>query len=153
VLLRESLNQPLLLLIEDLHWLDHETEAWLQLLSERVPAAPILLLVNYRPEYQHAWGSKTYYTQLRLDALGQEEAHDLLTALLGADVGAPHAAPLQALKQLILARTEGNPFFMEELVQALVEQGVVRRERTVEGQVTRVSLTRPLTAIQLPPTV
>src|SRR6266446_7601420 len=59
VLLRESLNQPLLLLIEDLHWLDSETEAWLQLLSERVPTAPILLLVNYRPEYQHAWGSKS----------------------------------------------------------------------------------------------
>jgi class 3 adenylate cyclase/tetratricopeptide (TPR) repeat protein len=153
VLLRESLHQPLLLLIEDLHWLDSETEAWLQLLSERVPTAPILLLVNYRPEYQHAWGSRTYYTQLRLDALGREEADELLTALLGADVGAPHAAPLQALKQLILARTEGNPFFMEELVQALVEQGIVRRERTVEGQVTRVSLTRPLTAIQLPPTV
>ncbi len=147
VLLRESLNQPLLLLIEDLHWLDSETEAWLQLLSERVPTAPILLLLNYRPEYQHAWGSKTYYTQLRLDALGQEEAHELLTALLGDDPS------LQALKQLILARTEGNPFFMEELVQALLEQGVVRRESTVEGQVTRVSLTRPLTAIQLPPTV
>ncbi len=147
VLLRESLNQPLLLLIEDLHWLDHETEAWLQLLSERVPTAPILLLVNYRPEYQHAWGSKTYYTQLRLDALGQEEADELLTALLG------HDPSLQALKQLILARTEGNPFFMEELVQALVEQGVVRRESTVGDQVTRVSLTRPLTAIQLPPTV
>ncbi|HLB75895.1 MAG TPA: hypothetical protein VJO72_02565, partial [Candidatus Dormibacteraeota bacterium] len=147
VLLRESLNQPLLLLIEDLHWLDSETEAWLQLLSERVPTAPILLLVNYRPEYQHVWGSRTYYTQLRLDALGREEAHELLTALLGDDPS------LQALKQLILARTEGNPFFMEELVQALLEQGVVRRESPVGSQVTRVSLTRPLTAMQLPPTV
>jgi class 3 adenylate cyclase len=106
VLLRESLNQPLLLLIEDLHWLDSETEAWMQQLSERVPTAPILLLVNYRPEYQHAWGSKTYYTQLRLDPLGQEEAHALLTALLG------QAPGLSALKDLILARTEGNPFFM-----------------------------------------
>src|SRR5438552_341439 len=147
VLLRESLNQPLLLLIEDLHWLDSETEAWLQLLSERVPTVPILLLVNYRPEYQHVWGSRTYYTQLRLDALGWEEAHELLTALLG------HDPSLQALKQLILARTEGNPFFMEELVQALLEQGVLRRESTVGDQVTRVSLTRPLTALQLPPTV
>jgi predicted ATPase len=96
------------LLIEDLHWLDSETEAWVQQLSERVPTAPVLLLVNYRPEYQHAWGSKTYYTQLRLDPLGQAEADELLTALLGQDLG------LTALKQLILARTEGNPFFKVE---------------------------------------
>jgi class 3 adenylate cyclase/predicted ATPase len=144
VLLRESLNQPLLLIIEDLHWLDSETEAWMQQLSERVPTAPILLLVNYRPEYQHAWGSKTYYTQLRLDPLGEVEAHELLSALLGQDSG------LSALQDLILARTEGNPFFMEEMVQALLEQGILVREGTAGGQ---ARLTRPLTALQLPPTV
>jgi predicted ATPase len=147
VLLRESLNQPVLLLIEDLHWLDSETDAWLHLLSDRVPTASMLLLVNYRPEYQHAWGSKTYYTQLRLDPLGREEAHELLTALLG------DAPSLDALKQLILARTEGNPLFMEEFVQALVEQGVLVREVAAGGQTARVRLTRPLTDIQLPPTV
>ena len=147
VLLRESLNQPLLLLIEDLHWLDSETDAWLQVLAERVPTAPILLLVNYRPEYQHTWGSKTYYTQLRLDPLGREEAQELLSEILGDDPG------LQALKQIILAKTEGNPFFIEEFVQALVEQGVVAREITAGGRATTARLTRPLTAIQLPPTV
>jgi predicted ATPase len=112
-----------------------------------VPTAPILLPVKYRPEYQYAWGSRTYYTQLRLDALGREEADELLTALLRGDPSLP------ALKQLILARKEGNPFFMEELVQALLEQGDLRRESTLGAQVTRVSLTRPLTAMQLPPTV
>src|SRR6266705_4678064 len=100
LLLRESLNQPVLLLVEDLHWLDSETQAWLTLFSDRVASARLLLLVNYRPEYQHGWGSKTYYTQLRLDPLGPEEAHALLTALLGTD------AALQPLKQFILAKTE-----------------------------------------------
>jgi predicted ATPase/class 3 adenylate cyclase len=147
VLLRESLNQPLLLLIEDLHWLDSETNAWLHLLSDRVPTAPLLLLVNYRPEYQHPWSSKTYYTQLRLDPLGREEAHALLTALLG------DAPGLDALKQLILARTDGNPFFMEEFVQALVEQSILVREVAAGGQTARTRLTQSLTAIALPPTV
>src|SRR5262249_30385839 len=88
VLLCESLHQPLLLLIEDLHWLDSETDAWLHLLSERLATVRLLLLVNYRPEYQHAWGSKTYYTQLRLDPLGPAEAQELLTTLVGEDGGA-----------------------------------------------------------------
>jgi predicted ATPase len=67
LLLRESQVQPLLLVFEDLHWIDSETQALLDSLVERVPTAQLLLLVNYRPEYQHGWGSKTYYTQLRLD--------------------------------------------------------------------------------------
>ena len=92
LLLRESLNQPVLLLVEDLHWLDNETQAWLNLFSGSPPHAS--LLVNYRPEYQHGWGSKTYYTQLRLDPLGPQEAHALLTVLLGSD------AALQPLAHL-----------------------------------------------------
>jgi predicted ATPase/class 3 adenylate cyclase len=122
VLVRESLNQPLILIFEDLHWLDSETQAFLSVLSDSLATAPILLLVNYRPEYRQEWGSKTFYTQLRLDPLGQEDAHELLTALLGEDPALP------PLKQFILAKTEGNPFFMEEIVQALVEQGVLRRD-------------------------
>src|SRR5262249_18009606 len=77
VLLRESQVQPLMLVFEDLHWIDSETQALLDSLVDSLPTARLLLLVNYRPEYQHRWGSKTYYTQLRLDALGQEEAHEL----------------------------------------------------------------------------
>jgi class 3 adenylate cyclase len=69
VLLRESQVQPLLLVFEDLHWIDTETQALLDSLVESLPTAQLLLLVNYRPEYQHGWGSKTYYTQLRLDPL------------------------------------------------------------------------------------
>jgi class 3 adenylate cyclase/predicted ATPase len=121
--IRESLNQPLILIFEDLHWLDSETQAFLTLLSESVATARMLLLVNYRPEYHHEWGNKTYYTQLRLDPLGQEDAQALLSTLLG------DTAALQPLKQLILAKTEGNPFFMEEVVQTLVEEQVLLGER------------------------
>ncbi|MBI3303806.1 MAG: AAA family ATPase, partial [Deltaproteobacteria bacterium] len=124
LLLRESLNQPVILIFEDLHWLDAETHAFLTLLSEGVATARILLLVNYRPEYRHEWGNKTYYTQLRLDPLGPAEAEEMLTVLLEEKVGAQHATPL---RRLILEKTEGNPFFMEEIVQALIEEGVLSR--------------------------
>jgi predicted ATPase len=122
LLVRESLNQPLILIFEDLHWLDTETQAFLSLLSESVATARVLLLVNYRPEYRQEWGHKTFYTQLRLDPLEREDAQELLTALVGDD------AALQPLKQFILVKTDGNPFFMEEIVQALFEEGVLVRE-------------------------
>src|SRR5207249_6813018 len=95
--LRESLNQPLILIFEDLHWIDSETQGLLDTLSESVATARILLLGNYRPEYRHEWGSKTYYTQLRLSSLGREEAAELLTVLLGNDTS------LKAWRQLIVA--------------------------------------------------
>ena len=128
VLLREGQAQPLLLVFEDLHWIDSETQALLDSLVDSLPTAWVLLLVNYRPEYQHRWGSKTYYTQLRLDPLPPASAGEVLDALLGAGGGAQHAAPLQALKQLLIARTEGNPFFLEESVRTLVETGVLLGE-------------------------
>src|SRR4030095_15049176 len=100
LLLRESQVQPLLLVLEDLHWIDAETQAFLDSLVERLPTARLLLLVNYRPEYHHAWGRKTYYTQIRLDPLPPASAEALLEALLGDD---PRLAPL---KRLLIARTE-----------------------------------------------
>jgi class 3 adenylate cyclase len=121
--LRESLNQPLLFIFEDLHWLDTETQGFLDTLSESVASAQLLLLVNYRPEYRSEWGTKTYYTQLRLTPLGKAEAEELLTFLLGTE------ASLRGLKALIMERTEGTPFFMEEVVQTLVEEGVLSGER------------------------
>ena len=147
LLLRESLNQPVLLLVEDLHWLDSETQAWLTLFSDRVATARLLLLVNYRPEYQHGWGSKTYYTQLRLDPLGPQEAQALLTALLG------DSTALQPLTQFILTKTERNPFFMEEMVQTLVDQGVLRRDLAGGMQLVAPVTSGALAALQLPPTV
>src|SRR5262249_24635882 len=101
ILVRESLNQPLLVIFEDLHWIDTETEALLNLIVDALAAARILLLVNYRPEYHHQWGNKTYYTQLRLDPLGRESADEMLAALLGEGI------QLVSLKRLIIDRTEG----------------------------------------------
>src|SRR5262249_41136577 len=85
VWLRESQVQPLLIIFEDLHWIDVETQDVLESLVDSLPTARQLLLVNYRPEYQHGWGSKTYYSQLRLDALPQDGAAQLLHALVGND--------------------------------------------------------------------
>jgi predicted ATPase len=85
LLLRESQRQPLLVVCEDLHWIDAETQALLDSLVESLPAACILLLVNYRPEYQHGWGSKTFYTQVRLDPLPPARADELLQALISTD--------------------------------------------------------------------
>jgi predicted ATPase len=114
LLLRESQVQPLCLMFEDLHWIDAETQALLDGLVEGLPTARLLLLVNYRPEYQHGWGSKTYYTQLRMDPLPPASADEFLQALLGGD---PSLAPL---KPLLIARTQGNPFFLEESVRTLI---------------------------------
>jgi class 3 adenylate cyclase/tetratricopeptide (TPR) repeat protein len=141
ILLRESQVQPLLLVFEDLHWIDSETQALLDSLVESLPTSQLLLLVNYRPEYQHAWGSKTIYTQLRLDPLPPESADTLLQALLGDD---PSLLPL---KHLLIERTQGNPFFLEESIRTLVETEVVA------GRPGAYHLTRDLPTIQVPATV
>ena len=141
VLLRESQVQPLLLVFEDLHWIDTETQALLDSLVESLPTARLLFLVNYRPEYQHGWGSKTYYTQLRLDPLPPVSADAFLYALLGDD---PSLAPL---KQLLIERTGGNPFFLEESVRTLVETGVL------VGEPGAYRLVQALPTIQVPATV
>jgi class 3 adenylate cyclase/tetratricopeptide (TPR) repeat protein len=141
ILLRESQVQPLLLVFEDLHWIDSETQTLLNSLVESLSTAQLLLLVNYRPEYQHGWGSKTYYTQLRLDPLPPVSADELLQALLGND---PSLAPL---KRLLIARTEGNPFFLEESVRTLVETMVLL------GEPGAYRLAQALPTVQVPATV
>ena len=140
ILLRESLNQPLIVVFEDLHWIDGESQAFLNLFADSIGTARILLLVNYRPEYRHGWGNKTYYTQLRLDPLGKENADEMLSALLGSE---PDLAPL---KRIIIEKTEGNPFFMEETVQVLLDEGALVRNGTTR-------LTKPLRELKIPPTV
>jgi len=140
LLLRESLRQPLMVIFEDLHWIDGETQALLNLLADSIGTAQILLLFNYRPEYHHEWGSKTYYTQLRLDPLGTKNADEMLSAMLGDDVG------LAPLKRLIVEKTEGNPFFIEEMVQAMFDDGALVRDGTVK-------ITKSLSQLKIPLTV
>ncbi|MBI1943576.1 MAG: AAA family ATPase [Betaproteobacteria bacterium] len=141
ILLRENEARPLILVFEDLHWIDGETQAFLDGLIDSVPAARVLLAVNYRPEYRHGWGNRTYYHQLRVDPLPPESAEDLLAGLLGAD---PSVA---ALKPLLIARTEGRPLFLEESVRMLVETGALAGERGA------YRLVRAPEALQVPATV
>jgi tetratricopeptide (TPR) repeat protein len=140
IVLRESLNQPLMVIFEDLHWIDEQTQELLNLLADSIGTAKFLLSVNYRPEYSHPWNGKTYYTQLRLDPLGKESADEMLTALLG------DGKDLLPLKRLIIERTEGTPFFMEEIVQALFEDGVLQRNGAVK-------LAKSMNAVKVPATV
>ena len=139
--LREAQAQPLVLVFEDLHWIDSETQEFLNGMLDSVPASKLLLLFNYRPEYHHPWGSRTYYTQLRLDALTQESAHELLQSLLG------HDPSVEALKNVLMERTEGNPFFLEESVRTLVEI------HALEGDRASYRLVKSTHEVQVPATV
>ena len=130
----------MMVIFEELHWIDEETQAFLNVLADLIATAKVLLLVNYRPEYSHSWNSKTYYTQLRLDPLSRDSAEEMLSAMLG-DNG-----ELAPLKRVIIEKTEGNPFFMEETVQVLLDEGAL-----VRNGATR--LTRPISELKIPPTV
>jgi class 3 adenylate cyclase/tetratricopeptide (TPR) repeat protein len=140
LLLRESQVQPLLLVLEDLHWIDADTQAFLDSLVTSLPRSRVLLLVNYRPEYRHGWGSQTYCRQLRVDPLRSEGADNLLDALLGSG---PDLAPL---KGLVIERTDGNPFFIEEIIRSLRETGVLAGEHGA------YRLTRVIKELQVPAT-
>jgi predicted ATPase/class 3 adenylate cyclase len=141
VLLRTSQVQRLLLIFEDLHWIDTETQAVLTSLVESLPTAQLLLLVNYRPDYQHPWGSKTYYSQIRLDPLAPASAAALLQALVGTDTSVTPLMPV------LIGRTEGNPLFLEESVRSLVETQVL------VGEHGAYRLAQPLPNMPVPATV
>jgi len=141
LLLKESQLRPLLLVFEDLHWTDSETQAFLDLLAESVHAHPILLLASYRPEYEDSWGELSHYTRLSLEPLSQRTAGELLTQLLGS------GPELDGLKQLLIDRTDANPFFLEESVRTLVETGALG------GTPGRYQLQHAIQRIQVPPTV
>ncbi len=140
LLVREALNQPLMMIFEDLQWIDGETQELFDLLADSIGSARILMIVNYRPEYSEQWSNKKYYTYLRLEPLGTASAEEMLSALLG------DGNELRALKRLIIERTEGTPFFMEETVQVLLDEGSLVRNGTLK-------LTRPLAELKIPPTV
>jgi predicted ATPase len=108
---------------------------------ESLPTARILLLVNYRPEYAHAWGNRAFYTQVRVDPLGEDGAEELLAGLLGDDPS------LEPLKALLAERTQGNPLFLEESVRSLAETGALVGERGA------YRLPLPLASLRMPATV
>jgi class 3 adenylate cyclase/tetratricopeptide (TPR) repeat protein len=139
LLLREARRQPIVLILEDLHWIDLETQAFLDGLVESLGSTRMLVLATYRPEYEHGWGGKRYYLQLQLEALPADGAAQLLNVLLGDDPS------LQPLKQRLVRR--GNPFFLEETVRTLVET------KSLEGERGHYRLARLVEAIDVPATV
>jgi len=141
LVLKESEVQPTCLVLEDLHWIDSETHALLDSLIDTLAAARLLLLLNYRPEFQHGWGSKTYYSQLRLNAFGPENTHTFLSGLVG------DREELMPVKRLLIDRTDGNPFFLEETVRTLVENG------TLAGEQGDYRLAQAVQVIEVPSTV
>lgn len=141
LLLREAQRQPVIVVFEDLHWIDPETQALLDELADGLAGARILMLVNYRPEYQDGWTAKSYYTRLRIDPLEARSAAELLDDLLGPDL------PQSALREMLIRRTEGNPFFLEESVRALIEGGALVGARGA------YRLTVPVSGVAVPSTV
>jgi class 3 adenylate cyclase/tetratricopeptide (TPR) repeat protein len=118
-----SAQEPTVIFMDDLHWIDAASDELLAQLVEAVPATPTLLLVNFRPEYAAEWTRKSYYEQLPLMPLGAGDVEAMLRELLGSDES------VERLSAVIRERTAGNPFFMEELVRSLVEAGVLEGER------------------------
>jgi class 3 adenylate cyclase/tetratricopeptide (TPR) repeat protein len=123
LLVRESQRRPLCLIVEDLHWIDREGQALLDALVESLPAARILLLVTYRPEYEQGWSRKSYYAQITVHPLPHGMAGELLRGLLG------EGEDMTKLGMRLIERTDGNPFFLEESVRHLIETGVLTGER------------------------
>jgi len=121
LLIRSSQRQPVVLVIEDLHWIDPHSEEVLKVLLERIAAAPILVLLTHRPVYVQPFGDQTYYTRITLHALLESQTGKLIERVL-------QTAELPAaVHDLIARRAEGNPLFIEELSKALVEDGTLQR--------------------------
>ena len=137
ICLHRSQQHPLILAVENLQWIDPTSEAFFARLVDSIAGAPILVLATYRPGYQPPWLDKSYATQLTVSPLSPEDSVQIVRAVLSTEtVPAP-------LAQTILAKAQGNPFFLEEIAQTLVEQGTLRREG---------GMTLPPT-LQLPATV
>jgi class 3 adenylate cyclase/tetratricopeptide (TPR) repeat protein len=131
----------LVTLVEDLHWMDAGSEAFLEQWVDAIAGSRSLLIVNFRPEYHPTWTAKSYYRQIPLAPLGPEAVRAMLVDLLGND------ASIEGLAKSIYARTAGNPFFTEEAVQSLIESGVL------EGTRGSYRLVKPIEQLEVPPTV
>jgi class 3 adenylate cyclase/tetratricopeptide (TPR) repeat protein len=141
LLVTESERQPVVLALEDLHWADSETHAVLDAIIDTLPSSRVLVLASYRPEHQHGWGTRSFYSFARLDPLPPDSVQALLSLLLGDDAG------LGRLKDIVREQAAGNPLFLEESVRALIETEALTGERGA------YRLSRPVSAVQIPPSV
>jgi tetratricopeptide (TPR) repeat protein len=141
LLVRESQNRPIILVVEDLHWIDKTSEEFLSYLIEWLANTHILLILLYRPEYTHPWGSKSYYNRIGLDQLTAKSSARLIQAILEGGQAVPE------LSELILNRAAGNPLFMEEFTHALLENGSIQRKDR------KYLLVKEVSEIQVPDTI
>jgi len=141
LLIRESQARPLVLVVEDLHWIDKVSEEFLNSLIDGLAHHPILLILLYRPEYSHAWGSKSYYSQIGMDQLSTGTSAELVQSLLEEGEVAPE------IRKLILGKAGGNPLFVEELTHSLLENGAIHKENQ------QYVLSRKPSEIQVPDTI
>jgi len=121
LLIRFSQDRPLVLVIDDLHWIDNTSEEFLDYFIGWLTNTRILLLLIYRPEYTHHWGSRSYYGQIRLDQLSSQTSAELIHSIL------PGKEVVPEITNLILSRAAGNPLFMEELTKTLLENGSIKK--------------------------
>jgi class 3 adenylate cyclase/tetratricopeptide (TPR) repeat protein len=141
LLVRQSENKPIVLAIEDLHWIDKTSEDFLSYLIELLASAHILLILLYRPEYTHVWESKSYYSKIGVDQLSATTSTELVQAILWDGEVMPE------LRELVLSKAGGNPLFVEELTHSLVENGSIQRKDR------QYVLTRKASEIEVPGTI
>ncbi|WDP93201.1 MAG: AAA family ATPase [Desulfobacter sp.] len=122
LLIRMSQDKPLVIAVEDLHWIDKTSEEFLTFFIDWLANSQILLILLYRPEYTHQWGSKSFYTKIGVDQLGISSSGDLIKAIL------EEGEVATELRQLILNRSSGNPLFIEEFTNTLVENGAIEKQ-------------------------
>ena len=136
-----SRNKPLVVAIEDLHWMDKTSEEFLTFFIDKLAHCRILLILLYRAEYTHQWGSKSYYSKIGLDQLTTESSAELISTILeGSEVGSD-------LKQLIINRAAGHPLFIEEFTHSLWENGLIERQDD------RFILSRKFKDVQVPDSI
>jgi predicted ATPase len=141
IVLKGSEKRPLILAIEDLHWIDESSEESLKDLLESISGARVLLLLTYRPEFVHTWGGKSYHSQVNLNRLSNRESLTMVYNLLGTEGVAGE------LEEFILERTEGVPFFIEEFVRSL------RDLKVLEKRGSSYTATKSLNDVSIPSTI
>ena len=122
IAIKGSEIRPLILAYEDLHWADNSSEEVLKYVLESIPGARILLIFTYRPEFVHTWGGKSYHSQITLNRLSNRESLMMLSHLLGTEELDTE------LEEFILEKTEGVPFFIEELINSLRDQKIIEKK-------------------------
>jgi class 3 adenylate cyclase/tetratricopeptide (TPR) repeat protein len=141
IVLKGSEIRPLILAYEDLHWVDKSSEELLKYVLESIPGARVLLIFTYRPEFVHTWGAKSFHSQVTLNRLSNRESLMMVSHLLGTEEFD------KDLEEFILEKTEGVPFFIEELIKSLKDLKIIEREDN------RYRITKDIKEVTIPATV